>query len=310
MRNWATLAMRPSRSMSVRAPRCQTALERLTEPTDELQSHLASRAAEQGNDAAGNSGLSGRLSGHLKEFPPSSVSQAALSGAASQRPSLQEPPTVAGYEILGELGRGGMGVVYKARHVALDRLVALKMILAGTHAGPKDLARFRQEAAAIARLHHPNIVQVFDIGDAGGRPYFALEYVEQGSLAQHLRGEPQPLPAILPLMETLARDHGVRPSMRHHPSRSQTRQYPAQYEGRRRDGKESLSLVRAGFDRTSRRSPISAWRSGWMRRADGRTPMRCWARPVTWLPSRPTSRRGKSVPPPMYTLWERFSTRC
>ena len=108
---------------------------------------------------------------------------------------LQEPPVVAGYEILGELGRGGMGVVYKARHVALDRLVALKMILAGAHAGPKDLARFRQEAAAIARLHHPNIVQIFDIGDAGGRPYFALEYVEQGSLAQRLRGEPQPLPA-------------------------------------------------------------------------------------------------------------------
>src|SRR5262249_54255676 len=82
---------------------------------------------------------------------------------------------------------------------------ALKMILAGKHAGPKELARFRREAAAIARLHHPNIVQVFDIGDAGGHPYFALEYVEQGSLARYLRGEPQPLPTILTLIERLAR---------------------------------------------------------------------------------------------------------
>jgi WD40 repeat protein len=98
-----------------------------------------------------------------------------------------------------------MGVVYKARHLELDRVVALKMILAGVQAGPKDRERFRREAAAVARLHHPNIVQVFDIGDAGGRPYFALEYIEKGSLAKYLRSEPQPLPAILTLIETLAR---------------------------------------------------------------------------------------------------------
>src|SRR5207245_2532585 len=85
--------------------------------------------------------------------------------------------TVANYEILAELGRGGMGVVYKARQISLNRPVALKMILAGRHAASKDLERFRQEAEAVARLRHPNIIQIYDIGEAEGRPFFALEFV-------------------------------------------------------------------------------------------------------------------------------------
>ena len=98
-----------------------------------------------------------------------------------------------------------MAVVYKARHVGLNRLVALKMILAGSHAAPKDLARFREEAQAVARLHHPNIVQIYDIGEADGQPFFALEFLEEGSLVQRLHGDPQPLLPAARLIETLAR---------------------------------------------------------------------------------------------------------
>ena len=101
-------------------------------------------------------------------------------------------PEVAGYDILAELGHGGMGVVYKARHRQLNRLVALKMIRDGKHARPEDLDRFRIEAEAVARLHHPNIVQIYDIGEADGRPFVALELLEGGSLADRLEGTPQP----------------------------------------------------------------------------------------------------------------------
>ena len=116
-----------------------------------------------------------------------------------------EPPAVPGYEILGELGRGGMGIVYQARQLGLNRTVALKMVLAGVHADPKDLARFRAEAAVIARLQHPNIVQIYDVGEVAGRPYFVLEFVAGGSLAQHLQGAPQPVRPAAQLVETLAR---------------------------------------------------------------------------------------------------------
>jgi len=97
---------------------------------------------------------------------------------------------VAGYEILKELGRGAMGVVYKARQVALNRMVALKMMLASQHASAKALARFQIEAEAVARLQHPNIVQIYEIGEAGGCPYFSLEYVDGGTLGQRVGGQP------------------------------------------------------------------------------------------------------------------------
>jgi hypothetical protein len=113
--------------------------------------------------------------------------------------------TVPGYEILEELGRGGMGVVYRARQLGLERIVALKMVLSGIHTGPKELARFRTEASVIARLQHPNIVQIYDVGEAAGRPYFVLEFVAGGSLDQHLQGTPQPARPAAKLIESLAR---------------------------------------------------------------------------------------------------------
>lgn len=110
---------------------------------------------------------------------------------AARRAPVPLPDKVAGYEILGVLGRGGMGVVYKARQPGLKRLVALKMILAGAHASDEDLARFRSEAEAVAHLQHPNIVQVYEIGEDDGRPYFSLEFVEGASLAHKVAGKPQ-----------------------------------------------------------------------------------------------------------------------
>jgi tetratricopeptide (TPR) repeat protein len=111
---------------------------------------------------------------------------------------------VAGHELLEELGKGGMGVVYKARQVQLGRVVALKMLRSAS-AGRQDLIRFRIEAEAVARLQHPNIVQVHEIGEHEGQPYFSLEYLEGGSLDQQLAGKPLAPEAAGRLVETLAR---------------------------------------------------------------------------------------------------------
>ncbi len=97
---------------------------------------------------------------------------------------------IPGYELLGELGRGGMGVVYRARQVRLNRPCALKMILAGSHARDETTARFLAEAEAIARLQHPHIVQIHHIGEADGLPFFELEYLPGGSLDRQLDGTP------------------------------------------------------------------------------------------------------------------------
>src|SRR5262249_22632731 len=97
------------------------------------------------------------------------------------RPARGRPPVVPGYEILDGMGQGGRGVVYRARQVWLDRLVALKMILAGEQATAEQLARFRSEAKALARVPHPHIVQIFEIGEVDGEPFFALELCTGGS---------------------------------------------------------------------------------------------------------------------------------
>jgi serine/threonine protein kinase len=113
-------------------------------------------------------------------------------------------PTLPGYEILEELGRGGMGVVYKARQVSLKRLVALKLIRDGALAGPQERARFRIEAEVVARMQHANIVQIYEAGEHQGRLYFAMELIEGSGLDKRLAGQPQPAPQAAELVRTLA----------------------------------------------------------------------------------------------------------
>jgi len=156
--------------------------------------------------------------GHIWDGPPAGAASCPTCGepavAAACPPTadlgatgpsgmaIADRPSIPGYEILGVLGRGGMGVVYKARQVKADRLVAVKLIAL---ADPAVAARFRAEVEAIARLNHPNIVQVFEIGEAEGRPFYSLEYCPGGSLEGRLAGSPLSAAAAARLVETVAR---------------------------------------------------------------------------------------------------------
>jgi eukaryotic-like serine/threonine-protein kinase len=123
-------------------------------------------------------------------------------------PSDSEPgdgqPRVRGYEIVSELGRGGMGVVYKAKQKGLNRLVAIKMVLGGEHVGEIGLARFKTEGEAVASIQHPNIVQIYEVGDQNGLPYFSLEYIDGGSLQQRIDGKPQAIRDAARIIHQLA----------------------------------------------------------------------------------------------------------
>jgi WD40 repeat protein len=121
-----------------------------------------------------------------------------------QAPGAEEWPQVVGYEVLGVLGRGGMGVVYRARQLGLGRIVALKRILHAEYAGPEARRRFQAEAESIARLHHPHIVQIHEVGEAGGLAFFSLEYCGGGSLEERLDGTPWEAQRAARLIETLA----------------------------------------------------------------------------------------------------------
>jgi eukaryotic-like serine/threonine-protein kinase len=127
------------------------------------------------------------------------------SSEAAQTLAEDGLPQIEGYEILERIGHGGMGVVYKARHEKLGRVVALKVVLAGGHACAADLARFQAEARAVAQLQHPNVVQLFDSGVHNGLPFLTLELVSGGSLAERLGGTPMQPRDAAALVERLAR---------------------------------------------------------------------------------------------------------
>jgi serine/threonine protein kinase len=142
--------------------------------------------------------------------PTSSAPLPGNGDAASSANERASPPAalhIGAYEVLEELGRGGMGIVYRARHRTLGHEVALKMILAGRHADDAETARFRLEAAALARLDHAHIVHIRDFGEHEGCPYFALDCLTGGSLARRLKEKGGSLPARegAALVEKLAR---------------------------------------------------------------------------------------------------------
>jgi tetratricopeptide (TPR) repeat protein/tRNA A-37 threonylcarbamoyl transferase component Bud32 len=142
------------------------------------------------------------------EVPPF-VPSTPLPGGRNDQPASgqiqpdTDYPTVPGYQILAELGAGGMGIVYRARHVQLKRLTALKMIRT-VHANRKTRERFVREAEAVARLQHPNIVQIYEVGECNGCPFLALEYLERGTLAGYLAGRPLEARQAARLIHTLA----------------------------------------------------------------------------------------------------------
>jgi serine/threonine-protein kinase len=120
----------------------------------------------------------------------------------SRSPS-DELPTIAGYTVFGEIGRGGMGVIYRGHQVSLDRPVALKVLRKDASTDMRE--RFRSEAEAAARLRHPHVAQVYDAGTCDGRPYFAMEFLDGGTLARKLGGRPQPPAEAATVVEALAR---------------------------------------------------------------------------------------------------------
>jgi predicted Ser/Thr protein kinase len=141
----------------------------------------------------------------VKVLAAEAVAATVLAPAAGpSQAAAAKLPNLPSYEIVRELGRGGMGVVYLARQLSLKRLVALKMLLAGQQASPAQRLRFEAEMESIARLQHPNLVQIFEVGEHEGRPFFAMEYVDGGSLQDQLASRP-PVRKVAELLEVVSR---------------------------------------------------------------------------------------------------------
>jgi serine/threonine-protein kinase len=165
------------------------------------------------HDAAGR--VAGTLAASGGTDPTVEVRSAPPAPASGPSPS--PTPPIGAYEILEELGRGGMGVVYRARQRALKRVVALKMILAGSHASAADVRRFLTEAEAVAALDHEGIVPVYEVGRDGDRPYFSMKLMTGGSLADRLGRDPIDPREAAGLVATIARaiDHAHRRGVLH-----------------------------------------------------------------------------------------------
>jgi hypothetical protein len=159
-------------------PNVQEFLSRHPELADEVASFFAAKE------------------GFERDAAPLLLSQAAAASTTATLDPLAPPKVryVGDYELLGEIARGGMGVVYRARQISLDRPVALKMVRAGELASPEDVARFRTEAALVAALDHPNIVPIYEVGEHEGHPYFSMKLFEGGNLSRSAGPSRRPAP--------------------------------------------------------------------------------------------------------------------
>ena len=171
---------------------CRTELERLAAVTEVLALQAVRTARTVCSDLSFLRDLRELDLRHLDDGPAPPSAEAPL-------------PQVPGYEVLGELGRGGAGVVYHARHLMLGRPVAIKMLHPSLFPSDADRRRLRAEAEAVARLQHPNVVQLYEIGEVDGSPFLVLEYVAGGTLAAYLAGRPQPPRDAAALLVALAR---------------------------------------------------------------------------------------------------------
>src|SRR5262245_54528925 len=213
----------------------QQFLARHPELAEELRSYFA------GSDEVERLGQQGR-----KGSPTVVIARARPESGPPEEPRTAEDPArrVGDYELLEQIGQGGMGVIYKARQLSLQRLVALKMIRTDRLASPADVLRFRSEAEAAASLDHPHIVPIYEVGEHQGQPFFSMKLIEGGSLAQHLPRLAPDLAAGVGLLAAVAR----------------AVHYAHQRGLLHRDLKPANILLDAQGQPTS---PTSAWPSAW-----------------------------------------------
>jgi serine/threonine-protein kinase len=187
----------------VNDPRVQKLLEEVIE-SESTPEEVCSDCPEFLNDVREGLERLRNVEAHLEAIFPSSGSGRERNGRLWFDSAEQILPKIPGYEVENVLGRGGIGVVFRARQLNLKRTVALKMLLAGSYAGPRDIAQFRREAETIAALRHPNIVQIYDNGEHAGRSYFTMEFVDGGDLSKAIASTPQSARKAATLVATLA----------------------------------------------------------------------------------------------------------
>jgi WD40 repeat protein len=215
------LSAAESEALVAHGEECDRCLELLAELADAAESHpLPAELRQSASEEEPSDEFLERLVHSVPKTPWPSPRRfvEGIETPPEEKNNRIEPlelPRLRGYEILSELGRGGMGVVYEARQVALNRLVALKMVLTGNQASVAERARFRTEAESAAGLQHPNIVQIYEIGEQGGQSYLTMELIHGPTLAENCQGRPQPADQAARLVEVLARavhfahDHGI-----------------------------------------------------------------------------------------------------